>query len=286
MVRDALGLLNALGHKTADALVGHDYGSTAAAWSALVRPDVFRTCVLMSAPFGGPPDLPLSASARTPDESVPDMREALAALDRPRKHYHLYYSTRSANADMTECPERIHAFLRAYYHHKSADWNGNRPHRLEGWRADQLALMPTYYILDLGDTMPQAVAKEMPTAEEIAANNWLTDRELAVYAAEYTRNGFQGGLNWYRRGTSGFDAAELQTFAGLTIDQPSLFIAGSSDWGVYQRPGFVERMNGTACTDMRAVHLVAGAGHWVQQEQPEETVRLLLAFLGDVNLQR
>ena len=40
-------------------------------------------------------------------------------------------------------------------------------------------------------------------------------------------------------------------------------------------------MRDRACTDFRGVHLVEGAGHWVQQEQPEETVRLLREFLED-----
>ncbi len=71
-------------------------------------------------------------------------------------------------------------------------------------------------------------------------------------------------------------------FAGRTIDQPSLFIAGASDWGSYQSPGALERMQNEACTDMRAVHMVDGAGHWVQQEQPEETSRLLIDFLESV----
>jgi pimeloyl-ACP methyl ester carboxylesterase len=62
---------------------------------------------------------------------------------------------------------------------------------------------------------------------------------------------------------------------------PSCFIAGASDWGTYQRPGSMEAMRDRACTDFRGVHFVEGAGHWVQQEQPEETVRLLTAFLQD-----
>src|SRR5262249_35981888 len=119
-----------------------------------------------------------------------------------------------------------------------------------------------------------------PSAAEIAACRWLPDRELAVYAEEYRRNGFQGGLNWYRSRTGGAYDAELQLFSGRKIDVPSIFISGSSDWGVYQRPGAVERMNGTACTRMAGVHLLAGAGHWVQQEQADEVVRLLLAFLA------
>jgi pimeloyl-ACP methyl ester carboxylesterase len=71
----------------------------------------------------------------------------------------------------------------------------------------------------------------------------------------------------------------MPTFAGRTIDQPSMFIGGASDWGVYQNPGAFERMQDQACTDIQGVHLVDGAGHWVQQEQPEETSRLLLEFL-------
>jgi pimeloyl-ACP methyl ester carboxylesterase len=268
-----------MGHETAAAVVGHDYGSSVAAWSALVRPDVFKSCVLMSAPFDGPPDLPVAGASA--GAAGPDIHEAMAALARPRKHYHWYYSTRPANTDMTECPEGLHDFLRAYYHYKSADWKANKPHKLEDWRADQLEKMPTYYIMDLDDTMPQAVAREMPSTAEIAANTWLPDSDLAVYVEEYGRNGFQGGLNWYRRGTTGFDNAEQQIFAGRTIDIPSCFISGTSDWGVYQRPGVAESMNGAVCTKMLGFHLLEGAGHWVQQEQPEATSKLLLTFLNE-----
>ncbi len=69
-------------------------------------------------------------------------------------------------------------------------------------------------------------------------------------------------------------------FAGRSIDVPSLFIAGRSDWGIHQRPGAIERMQGTGCTDLRGVHLIEGAGHWVQQEKAAEVNALLLAFLG------
>ena len=181
---------------------------------------------------------------------------------------------------MLHCPQGVHDFLRAYYHHKSADWKANKPFRLESWSAGELARMPTYYIMDLADTMAEGVAKEMPSPAEIAANTWLPDRELAVYAAEYTRTGFQGGLNWYRRGTGELDQAELQVFAGRTIDVPSAFISGTSDWGVYQRPGHAERMRDEVCTRMTGLHLRDGAGHWVQQEQPEAVSRLLLALLA------
>ena len=279
-VRDALGLVAALGYRETAAVVGHDFGAGVAALCALVRPDVFRSLALMSAPFSGPPDLPFATDGKTPEPSLsPTIHEALAALPRPRKHYQWWYSTRPANDAMWHCKQGVHDFLRAYYHHKSADWKDNKPYELAGWTATELAKMPTYYIMDLADDMATGVAKEIPSAAEIAANKWLPDSELAVYAGEYRRNGFQGGLNWYRSRTSGAFESELQLFSGRTIDVPSIFISGKSDWGVYQRPGAVKRMNGTACTAMTGVHLLDGAGHWVQQEQPEQVTELLLEFL-------
>ena len=121
---------------------------------------------------------------------------------------------------MWKAEQGVHDFLRAYYHHKSADWKANKPFELKGWTAEELAKMPTYYIMDLADGMAETVAKEMPTAAEIAANTWLPDRELKVYSDEYTRTGFQGGLNWYRVRTGGKVSGELEVFTGRTIDVP------------------------------------------------------------------
>lgn len=282
-VRDALALVFALGRREAAAVVGHDFGASVAAWCALVRPEMFRRVALMSAPFAGPPELPFDTAGKPPAtaEAGPDIHAALAALARPRKHYQWYYSTRPANDDMWHCGQGVHAFLRGYFHYKSADWPGNRPHPLEAWSAEELAKMPTYYIMDRDCNMAETVVPVMPSATEIAGCRWLPERELAVYAEEYGRNGFQGGLNWYRSRTTGLADTELRLFAGRTIDVPALFVAGKSDWGTYQRPGNFERMQGTACTRMTGCHLVEGAGHWVQQEQPERVGELLLDFLRE-----
>jgi pimeloyl-ACP methyl ester carboxylesterase len=281
LVRDALGLVSAFGYRSVAAVVGHDFGSSVAAWCALIRPDVFRSVVLMSAPFAGPPQLAFDTADRPPQPRREDpVHRELAALPRPRKHYQWYYSTREANADMWQAPQGVHDFLRAYYHHKSADWSDNRPYPLRSWSAGELAKLPTYYVMDLARNMAETVAAEMPSAEAIAANGWLPDRELAFYSAEYARTGFQGGLQWYRCGTSGVFTAELQTWSGRRIDVPSCFISGKQDWGTYQRPGFFEAMQTTACTRMLGCHLLDGAGHWVQQEQPIEVSRLLLQFLN------
>jgi pimeloyl-ACP methyl ester carboxylesterase len=283
LVRDALGLLAALGHRKVAAVVGHDFGSPIAAWCALLRPDVFTSVALMSAPFGGPPALPFDtakeASAPSGLTLIGTLLDGLAKLSPPRKHYQWYYATAEANGHMQHAPQGLHAFLRGYYHCKSADWPRNQPHPLQAFTAAELAKLPTYYVMEADKTMAETVAAEMPSRAQIAACRWLPDDELAVYAAEYARTGFQGGLQWYRVGTGGRYTAELQTWSGLTIDVPSCFISGSSDWGTHQKPGDFEIMQTRACTRMTGVHLVEGAGHWVQQEQPEAVSRLLLEFL-------
>ncbi len=240
-------------------MIGHDFGSPVAAWCALVRPDIFRAVALMSAPFGGPPALPEAAEEnRSAADIDADTDAALAALDRPRKHYVSYYATRAADADMRFCKQGIHDFLRAYYHVKSAGWTANRPHPLAVWSAGELAKLPSYYVMDRDKTMAETVAPEMPSPESIAACRWLTDDELRIYSGEFARTGFQGGLQWYR----------CRTLA-------------KSDWGPYQRSGDPEQILRKACTQFRGFHLVEGAGHWVQQEQPAAVSAALMEFLRE-----
>ena len=285
-VRDALGLVYAFGYDSVAAVIGHDAGSPLAAWCAVTRPDVFQAVAMMSAPFSGTPSLP-SGYANEPRsanlDKSPNVYDDLAALRRPRKHYQRYYQTPNANEDMWHAIQGLSNFIRAYYHHKSADWRENTPYRLAGRTAEEWAKMPTYYIMDLNMNMAETVAEHMPNAAEISKNNWLSEDALGVYTTEYGRTGFQGGLNGYRMGASGIGRAEIELYAGKTIDQPSMFISGASDWGTYQSPGSFERMQESSCTNMRSVHLVDGAGHWVQQEQAEETSRLLLEFLDGLS---
>src|ERR1700674_3054764 len=136
--------------------------------------------------------------------------------------------------------------------------------------------------MDFSKNMAETVAEEMPSTDAITANKWLPERELAFYSAEYIRTGFQGGLQWYRCGTSDAFNAELETYSGRTIDVPSCFIFGKQDWGTYQRPGAYEAMQSSACTRMIGCHLVESAGHWVQQEQPEHVSHLLLQFVKQI----
>lgn len=281
-VCDILGLVHALRLREVAAIVGHDHGSPLAAWCALARPDVFRSLVMISAPFGGPPPAPVNvANQPAPETAAPatSIYDDLAALPVPRKHYQKFYATRAANDDMWRAPQGVHDFLRGYYHMKSADWTDNRPFPLQARAASEWARLPRYYVMDLHKGMAQTVAPAMPSTHEIAACSWLSDEELAVYSGEYRRNGFQGALQSYRVKWMPRYTPEQTLFAGRTVDVPSLFIGGKSDWGVYQTPGAVEKMQNTGCTRFQGVHLLEGAGHWVQQEQSQALNELLLAFL-------
>ena len=277
LVKDQKELLQKLDVKSVAAVIGHDFGSPVAAWCALLHPEIFRSLVLMSAPFAGPPAA-VAGPPATPMPPPDPVHDELAKLPRPRKHYQWYYSTREADADMRRCPQGVHAFLRAYYHMKSADWKENRPYELASWSAPELAKMPTYYIMDLGATMAQTVAPHLP--KEAAA--WLTDAELRVYSEAFEQNGFQPALQWYRCRTTGRFNDDLCAHRGKRISVPACFIAGRSDWGPYQRPGDLARMRTQAFADDRGCHFVDGAGHWVQQEQPAGVARLVLGFLAEV----
>src|SRR4026207_2183027 len=121
------------------------------------------------------------------------------------------------------------------------------------------------------------VAGGRRSAAQVAGCKWLTDEELKVYSSEYGRNGFQGGLQSYRVGRVPRLSAELQLFAGRTMDVPSLFFSGKSDWGVYQRAGSLDGMK-RSCTKFEGVELVDGSGHWVQQERAAHVAERLVTF--------
>jgi pimeloyl-ACP methyl ester carboxylesterase len=287
MTRDALGLVSALGYKRTAMLVGHDFGSPVAAYCALARPDVFPSVVLMSAPFPGSPAFPFNtadgqAAPIQPNTGNQKLAAALAALDPPRMHYQQYLSSREANDDLWHPPQGLHAFLRAFFYVKSADWPGNKPHPLKAPTPAELAQLPTYYVMDLGKTMSQTVAPFHPSATEVTACKWLTELELDVYTAEYGRTGFQGALQAYRVFADPELNAELRLFSGKTIDVPALFIGGKSDWANYVSPGGIELMKTKATTKMSGIELIDGAGHWIQQEQPARLGTLLLAFMKEV----
>src|SRR5260221_10969655 len=271
MTRDAIGLVYALGHRSVAMVVGHDAGAPVASWSALIRPDIFRSVTIMSSPFEGPPSLPFdTTNGATPPRPAPsddELDAELAKLNPPRKYYQNYQRTRGANDDMLHAPQGLHAFFRAYYFYKSADYKVNKPHPLKARTAAEMAQIPNYYVMERDKGMAETVAPLMPSAAEIAACKWLTEPEVEVYATEYGRAGFTGALQGYRvrRGGVPKSIAVMLTFSGRTIDVPSLYIAGKSDSGGYHTPGAVDKMQHSACTHLIRFHLLDRAVHSVQQ---------------------
>jgi pimeloyl-ACP methyl ester carboxylesterase len=112
----------------------------------------------------------------------------------------------------------------------------------------------------------------------------LSDEELAHYVETFTRTGFRGGVNWYRNFDRNWEL--LAPFADLRIRVPALFIGGLHDPVVtgpeLSGEGPAVKMLGAFCDDLRGKVLIEDAGHWTQQEAPEETNEALIEFLSSL----
>ena len=257
-----------------DLLVGHDAGSIIAGTAALTRPDIFKSVVMMSAPYNGVPKTNVKKLNHTIHKKLENLKE-------PRKHYQWYYSSRKANSDMhLKNKNKLHQFLRSYFHTKSADWDQNYPHKLKSWTAKELAKLPEYYIMKLKDTMVDSVIKYLPKNKNY--EKWLNDEELNIFTQTFFKNGFQSSLNWYRCMTSENMNNELKIFDGKKIEIPALFISGEKDWGMFQKPGALEEMEKNVCKNFYGIKIVKNAGHWVQQEQPKKVFDLLIKFYNSL----
>ena len=289
MTRDAIGLVYALGHRSVAMVVGHDAGAPVASWSALIRPDIFRSITIMSSPFEGAPVVAVRHGERRAPAAPGDHGRRARCRARQAQSAAEVLSELSAHAaapTTTCCMRRkgLHAFFRAYYFYKSADYKGNNPHPLKARTAEEMAQIPDL----LRDGEGQGHGGDRRAVHAVAADyiancKWLTEAEVDVYATEYGRTGFTGALQGYRvrRGSDPKSIAEMHTFSGRTIDVPSQFIAGKSDWGVVSNAGRGRQDAHDRDDRMVGFHLLDGAGHWVQQEQPEQVSRLLLAFLKE-----
>lgn len=284
LVRDLVCLVHAMGYgeRGVECIVGHDFGAVVSGMAAFVRPDFFRSTVQLSHPYKPPASLPSSGSAEGMKKPG-DIQADLAALDPPRKPYKWYNSSPDAAHDWDNPEQGLESFLRGYFHLKSADWPGNKPHPLEEWSAEELSKMPEYYVMRLDDSMPQTVARNMAGEDATKTESWLPPEALAVYCSEWKRTGFQDALNWYRAFTASNAAIDGYLFAGKKLQVPCKFISGAQDWGNYQQPGALgsyENEKIVVKGASRGISLVEAAGHWVQQEKPEEVIKELLAFLG------
>jgi pimeloyl-ACP methyl ester carboxylesterase len=108
---------------------------------------------------------------------------------------------------------------------------------------------------------------------------WLTPEDLDVYADQFAASGFFGPVSYYRNLDANFEV--MKDLPVERIAMPSAFVGGSLDPVAVMDPSGIERMQ-NLLPDFRGATVIDGAGHWTQQERPDEFNRALLAFLGSV----
>ncbi|TDD83417.1 alpha/beta hydrolase [Actinomadura darangshiensis] len=117
------------------------------------------------------------------------------------------------------------------------------------------------------DVLPEAPPLPWP---------WLSEDEFAYYVSEFQRTGFTGGLNWYRANDHVWKEKQARPDEPVTV--PALFVVGDRD-PVREMMGADDSMAGLV-PGLRAVHVVEGAGHFVQMEAAGEVNDAMLAFLA------
>lgn len=236
---DIVGLIDALGEKQA-ILVGHDWGAPIIWTTAVLHPARVSAACGMSVPFLGRPHRPAT--------------ELYRQIFKDEFFYQLYFQ--QPGVAEAELEGDIRTALRKVYFNASGDAPGNTflPKKA-----------PTGRMLDdLVDPDP------LP--------KWLTEEDIEYYAREFEQSGFRGPLNRYRNFERDWEM--LPELGERMVEQPSMFLAGSKDPVLRFIPGMnLFDVTGPLYKDLRVKRLVEGAGHWVQQERPEETNAALIEFL-------
>ncbi|WP_329246934.1 alpha/beta hydrolase [Actinoallomurus sp. NBC_01490] len=242
LVEDNVAVVHALGERTA-VIVGHDWGATIAADSALVRPDVFRAVGLLSVPYaprGGP--RPTEVFARMGGE----------------EEFYVGYFQEPGRAEAEIEPD-VRGWLAGFYAALSAD-------------TMPPADAPDPHFVSRGGTLRD----RFPTGR---LPSWLSRDDLDVYAGEFERTGMSGALGRYRNMDR--DWADLADFDGAPITQPSVFAGGALDASTTWMADAIEAYP-TTLPGLVSSHLLDGCGHWIQQERHEEVNAILTGWLASL----
>ena len=254
-------------------LIGHDFGAYVSSYLCLLNQKNILSLTLMSMPFSGPPVLKNISK-------MMKINQKLALLQPKRKHYQYYFSSYGAAKNLMKCKQGLNNFLRSYFHFKSYDYKGNKPFKLKSFTPKEISKMPEYYIMKLNLGMAQTVKNYSPTQTEIAKCKWLNESDLAYYVKNYLNSGVKKPLSWYKVMLSKKEKLKIiKLNLPKSIYVPSIFISGSADWGMYQKPGDLEKMENVFLKNYYGRFIIKQAGHWVQQEQPNKTFDLILKFL-------
>ncbi|MEX2132257.1 MAG: alpha/beta hydrolase, partial [Pseudohongiellaceae bacterium] len=239
LTADMVGIVDSYGEEKA-IIVGHDWGSIVAWQSVLLHPDRFSAMAALSVPYGGRP-------SRSPVEG---WRERYG----DNFYYILYHQEPGvAEAEYDADPRGL--LSRLYLSPDSprhAPLITDRQRSAGGW------------IGRLGAPM--------------GLPDWLTQDNLDYVVQEFSRAGFRGGVNYYRNFQRNWEITPQ--LAGVQIHIPVVFIAGQRDSVI--AGATAEQLTesiGRVTTDLRGVNILPAAGHWIQQELPDDTNRILLEFL-------
>ncbi|MFG2355298.1 alpha/beta fold hydrolase [Streptomyces sp. NPDC048521] len=242
LVADNVAVVEALGEESA-VVVGHDWGASIAGISALTRPDVFRAVGLLGVPYTPP--------------GGPRPSEVFARMGGEEEFYVSRFQ-QPGRAEGEIEPD-VRGWLAGFYAALSAD------------------TMPAPGAPDPHFVSPGGTLRErFPTGPR---PGWLAEEDLDVYAGEFERTGMTGALNRYR--TMDRDWADLAGHNGAPLTQPSLFIGGAQDaslaWLADAVKAYPETLPG-----LLGSHVIDGCGHFVQQERPDETNRILVDWLASL----
>ena len=160
---------------------------------------------------------------------------------------------------MQRAPQGVHDFLRAYYHHKSADWKANKPYPLQVM--DRGRTGKTADLLRDGSApapWPRPSLRKCRRRPRSPPTHGCPTANSPSTAAEYARTGFQGGLQWYRCGTSGAFTAELADLVGPQHRRALLLHLGQAGLGHLSAP---RRIRGDAGQRLHP-HARLSSGRW------------------------
>ena len=106
--------------------------------------------------------------------------------------------------------------------------------------------------------------------------DWISVADLDFYVAEFERTGLTGGFNYYRN----LDALLgcMEPYLDRTIEQPSLYITGEFD-AIAGNNSKSHKTMRDSLPDLRGLHVLEGAGHWIQRERSNDVSELLIGFL-------
>jgi pimeloyl-ACP methyl ester carboxylesterase len=220
-------------------IVGHDWGAPVAWHAGLFRPDIFRAVVGMSAPY-------------TPRGKVRPT-DGMRAAAGDNFFYILYFQ--EPGVAEAELEADVRRSLRMFLYSGSGD-----PPKGQVLRP----LPRTAKFLD------------MMTDPGEDWHTWLAPEDLDFYVQEWERTGFRGGLNWYRAVDRTWEL--MAPWQGAKMTRPCMFIAGDRDGVILMNPRALEELEANA-PDLRAKVILPDAGHWTQQERPEEVNAALIGFL-------